>query len=178
MKAQRHPRTPRILEITPMVEADLELLRQPSARPSLTRIKDSHHNVARLLASGLPQWRVAQECGFSIGRLSILVNDPAIQELIAKYRDRVTEQWVENIDEFQRVAIGNMVKAERQLSEALEEADEDGGEKLPPKTLIAIVADRADRFGYGKKTLNTNINVDFAANLEAAIARTKKVSVA
>jgi len=44
-------------------------------------------------------------------------------------------------------------------------------EPLPMRDLIAITSDRADRFGYGKTQRNINLNVDFAAQLEAARKR-------
>jgi hypothetical protein len=55
-----------------------------------------------------------------------------------------------------------MNKAERQLEDHLDTADE-RDELLPVRELVAITTDRMDRFGYGKKSMNLNVNVDFAA---------------
>ena len=65
-----------------------------------------------------------------------------------------------------------MLVAERQIADRLEDAEEEGV-KLPLKDLLAISRDGADRFGYGKKSAVLNTNVDFAAILEQAIARSK-----
>ena len=143
-------------------------------RPGLQAIRDSHHRVARAFAAGLKLWEVAEVTGYSISRLSILRSDPAIEELIAGYRAQVTEEWREEQDALASLAVANMRKAERQLADRLDAADEEG-ETLPVRELVAIASDRMDRFGYSKKTVNTNINVDFAAKLEAAIARTREV---
>lgn len=158
-----------------MEEADLELLRKPSAAVRIQKLKDSHHQVARLIASGLPLYEVAERTGYSYQRIATLNVDPSVQELVANYRNMVNEAWRESIDEFQRNAIANMAKAERMLGDKLDAADE-GDETLSTRELVAITSDRMDRFGYGKKNMNVNVNVDFAAKLEAAIARTKKVA--
>src|SRR5690348_2312937 len=178
MKPQRNLRgnlPAKILEVRPLVEADLEYLRQPSATARDARLKDSHHQVARLLATGLKLWEVAERTGYSYARVMTLSVDPSVQELVANYRSMVSDSWRESIDELQRTAVSNMTKAERMLADKLDAADE-AGETLPTRELLAITSDRMDRFGYGKKNMNLNVNVDFAAKLEAAIARTRKVA--
>ena len=67
-----------------------------------------------------------------------------------------------------------MIKAERQISEHFEVADE-AGELLPLSKLDTISQGRMDRFGYGKKQTNLNVNVDFAAQLEKARQRSGRV---
>ncbi len=52
----------------------------------LKRIKERHHSVARQMASGLSQRMVAKLCGYTESYLSILLNNPAMQELIELYR--------------------------------------------------------------------------------------------
>ena len=92
-----------------------------------------------------------------------------MQELVANYRAKVDEEFVEGADAFFTLATQNMIAAERHIADAIAEA-EDAGELIPIRTALAISRDAADRFGYGKKTQNLNINVDFAAQLERAIA--------
>lgn len=143
--------------------------------PQVKVLRESHQKIARLLASGLKLYEVAQATGYSYSRVYVLSKDPALQELVARYRDMLIEDWREDEQTFQDLAMHNMVAAERQLSDKLDAADE-AGELLPTRELLAISSDRMDRFGYGKKNMNVNVNVDFAAKLEAAIARTKKVA--
>ena len=176
MNRQRNPNSCRILSVRPLVESDLEALRQPSKRVGLVRsLRDSHHNVARLFALGLSNTEIAERTGYGYNRISMFRSDPAMIELIAHYREMVTESFREEADSFMTTAVANMRKAERQLSDHLDKADE-ADELLPVRELVAITTDRMDRFGYGKKSMNLNVNVDFAAKLEAAIARTKKVA--
>ncbi len=158
-----------------LAAAELETLRGPRPKaPSVAKFRDSHHMVARLFASGLRPGQVADRCGYSRGRIQMLHNDPAFQELIAQYRGMVDEEFRENVDDFVTQATSNMVKAERMLADRLDQADEEG--ELPPvRDLVNIVSDRADRFGYGKRQTNLNVNVDFAAKLDQAIARSTRV---
>lgn len=53
---------------------------------SLKRIKERHHSVARLIASGVSQTLVAQFSGYDEQYLSVLLNNPAMTELITLYR--------------------------------------------------------------------------------------------
>ena len=168
--------SPRILGCRPMTEADLESLRLPPQRHDRVKnLRDSHHNVARLMASGMSNTEIALATGYTTQRIGRFRNDPSMVELVASYRAMITEDWLENQDHLAVLAVKNMVAAERQLSDKLDAADE-AGELLPTRELLAIAADRMDRFGYGKKSMNVNVNVDFAAKLEAAIARSKKVT--
>ena len=43
------------------------------------------------------------------------------------------------------------------------------------RELLAIAKDRADRFGYGPKSLRVNVQVGFAEQLDRAIERSAKV---
>lgn len=176
MRVQRKATSPRVLSVRSMTEDDLESLRLPSRRQGLVGpLRDSHHNIARLLALGLKNYEVADRTGFSESRVSVLSKDPAMLELIAQKRALVEDSFREEADAFMTNAVANMRKAERQLGDRLDAADE-AGAPLPVRELVAITSDRMDRFGYGKKSLNLNVNLDFAAKLEAAIARTKKVA--
>lgn len=148
----------------------------PDGRPlsgATQRFRDPHHRVARLFASGLRIGEVTERCGYSYQRVHTLHADPAFQNLIAKYRDQVDAAFVKNADDFYDQATSNMRKAEAMLAEKLEMAEE-AGEHLPTRDLIAISGDRMDRFGYGKKQTNLNVNADFASLLEKAIARSGK----
>lgn len=174
MNAQRKATSPRITgQVRTLVEADLERLREPSARDRLTRIRDSHHNIARLMASGLKLWEVASRTGFSVTRLSVLSRDPSIIELVAHYRNLITEDWREEQDSITADNLAALRVSSRMIRDQLEDADETG-EQVPLKTLLAIKADAADRFGYAKKTHQTNVNVDFAKLLEEARARSNR----
>lgn len=65
-----------------------ELARQPEQdNPNdLKRLKEKHHHVARLAADGLQHRLIAQVCGYTENYISILLNNPAMIELVELYR--------------------------------------------------------------------------------------------
>lgn len=161
----------------PLIAADLERLKEARYAPSTPqKLRDSHHMIARLRASGLRGFQIAERMGYSAVRVNDLLNSPAMEELVAKYRAKVDESFVENTDAFFEVATRNMLAAERHIADHIDALDE-AGELLPVRTALAISRDAADRFGYGKKSQQTNINVDFAASLERTIARSKAAAI-
>lgn len=166
---------PEIIAIRPMTREDVGLLadKRTIVQGAVARFRDPHHRVARLFAAGLRLGEVVERCGYSYNRVHTLSTDPAFQDLIAKYREKVDAEFVRNQDEFYEQATANMRKAEAMLAEKLEAAEE-AGEHLPTRDLIAISGDRMDRFGYGKRQTNLNVNADFASLLEKAIARSGK----
>lgn len=171
---------PEIISIRPLTREDLGMIEEKresddrSGGGAAARFRDPHHRLARLFAAGLRTDEVVERSGYSYGRVSQLKGTPAFEELIAKYREKVDAAFVANVDDFYDQATANMRMAERMIAERLEEADDEGGAAIPLKTLVDISGDRMDRFGYGKRQTNVNVNVDFAKQLEDAIARSGK----
>lgn len=174
----RIARDPTILNVRSLTRDDLMVLREPgrSHNPDyaggsvIERFRDPHHRLARLIAAGLSNGEIAGRTGMSHSRISQHRNSPAFEDLIAKYRGKVDAAFEREQDEYAKLATGNMLKAESMLAEKLEEHEENG--TLPPvRELIAISRDAADRFGYGKRQTNLNVNADFASMLEAARKR-------
>lgn len=137
------------------------------------RLKESHHEVARFIAAGFEYSRIGTLTGYSYNRIHTLADSPAMKELVAHYRAKIDESFIAAQDAYYDLATRNMLAAERHLSDRIAELDEDG-ELLPVRDAIAISRDAADRFGYGKKQTNLNVNADFAAMLEKAIERSGK----
>lgn len=159
---------------TPLAREDLEILHQGNRQTSsIKRLRASHHKIARLAAYGFDNRAIAAQTGYSRERVGQLLHAPAMRELIAVYMDKIEEQEKEDLDAYLSLKTSNMIAAERHISDQIAELD-DAGELLPIKTALAISADGADRTGYGKREVRTNINVDFAAMLEKAIKRSGK----
>lgn len=159
-----------IVAVTPLTKDDLARLREPRRATTIKRLKESHHFLARLFASGMDCADVAKRTGFTYARVKRHYDSPAFKELIAQYRTMYNEAWLETVDDYQDLVYGNMIKAELQIADKLAEAEEQD-EILPVRELIAISRDAADRMGYGKKSTNVNVNVDFASRLENAVRR-------
>lgn len=165
----------KVFEVRELTKEDLPTLREPRVAVSAPkRFRDPHHRLAKLLAFGLRLNDAAAKAGYSYTRAHTLSIDPSFRELVARYAKQMTDSFAESIDDYTELATSNMLKAERMLAEKLDEADENA-ETLPVRELIAISRDAADRFGYGKKQTNVNVNVDFASQLERAIQRSGKI---
>lgn len=144
----------------------------PGAEPAVKRLRDTHHMVARLFAMGLRPRAVAERTGYSLARISTLRQDPAFEELIACYRQDVDQSWREELDDYFGLATKARNTAVRMICDQLEDAEETG-EKIPIRTLVTLNADLADRTGFGKRSTQVNLNVDFAAQLDRAIKRSR-----
>ena len=165
----------RLASVRPLSRDDLQHLRVPRTKINTPmKLRDSHHRIARLVATGLRLIDIQAKTGYSYARIRDLSRSPAFEELVAQYRKSVDAAFIAGIDDYYDMATQNMLKAERMIADKLDEADE-LGETLPVRDLVTISRDAADRFGYGKKQTNTNINVDFAAAMEKAIARSGKL---
>ena len=121
---------PEILSVRPLTREDLALVVDKrlgdDGRPingAVRRFRDPHHRVARLFASGLRVGEVVERSGYSYNRVKTLYDDPAFQQLIAKYREKVVSSFVANADEFYDLATSNMRKAETMIAERLEKAE-------------------------------------------------------
>lgn len=173
---------PEILEVRPLTREDLAILVDQPRGPAENRVgsghvqklRDPHHRLARLIAAGLRTDEVIARSGYSAQRIHSLKANQTFIELIETYRDKVNAAFEREQETFVEIATKNMVTAERMLEEKLEIHEEEG--TLPSiRELMSIRSDSADRLGYGKKNTTLNVNVDFAAKMEAAIQRSRGV---
>lgn len=165
---------PDIKSIRPLTREDLEEIKAKRTLPVVARFRDPHHRVARLFAAGLRHTAVAEATGYSLARLYTLTADPAFQNQIAEYRADVHTAFVSAEEEHYAMATEVNRKALRHIAEAFDKADEEG-ELIPIDKSLRVFADTADRVGIQKRSTNVHVNLDFAAKLEAAIARSGKV---
>lgn len=164
-----------VTSVSELTREDLAKLQAP--RATLTtpqKLRESHHQVARLLALGLAHTAIAEATGYSVQRVSQLGAAPAMQELVARLRERADETTVEAMTDYNNQVARRRNAAERHLIDYIDRLD-DEGEIMPPKLALALAADGADRTGFGKQSTRVNVNEDFAAKLEAAIGRSGKV---
>lgn len=160
---------PEITNIREVSRGDLAHLTAKREPKSIQSLRDNHHRVARAIASGLSNAEVAATCGISMSRVTTFRADPTSADLIAHYRGVLTAEWAQQ-DTVVEYLRSNALKAQAMLSDKLDEAAEKG-EFLPTRDLLGIAELGLDRTGYGKVNKNLNVNVDFAARLEAARSR-------
>lgn len=149
-----------------------EVATTPRSRaPTVVRLRDTHHMLARLVAMGLRPGEIAMRTGYSLGRVSVMQGDPAFKELVASYRESVDDSWRNSTDEYFESASAVRTVSMRLIRDRLEEAEPGD---IPLNHLLAIHADTADRTGYPKRKESVNLNVDFAARLEQAVRRSNE----
>lgn len=139
-----------------------------AARPrELTRLRDSHHQVARLIAAGLRTEEVSRISGYSPSRLAWLQNqDPAFKELVAFYRlDREETQM--NVE-------ARLLGVALDAVQTFHERMLDEPETISPATVLEAAKVLLDRAGYAPvtKSVNKNLNLNIGAKFDAAKERT------
>ena len=164
-----------ILSVRVMTRDDWASIR-PTSAGRIQKIRDSHHIIARLISTGMTLREVAENTGYSISRISILRNTPSVIELIEHYRNLDTGAWLKGRDLYNDQLLRLRMKAARQMEEQLDSADE-SDEPIPLNRLISIMDSTSDRTGYHRKSSTENININYAMNLEKAIARVKSIKV-
>lgn len=171
MKAQRHPNSPYIRDVRPMVRADIESLRQLSARPRVAKLRDSHYQMIRMFAAGLTNAEVASQMGYTISRVSLLRNSPAIREQVDRFHHHADATAQEAIDSIVRMQTEIAAKGLRQTLDKIEDGE------LSDSLTLRAVDSALDRIGYHRKSTKENINIDFAAKVEAAYHRSRQIKL-
>lgn len=168
------PAKPReIISATEMTKEDLGRLHEPRRQPVISRIRDSHHYLAMLFAFGLDIREVAKRVGYSYERVRRIRGTPSFGKLVDDMRPTVLGQRLEDLDLFSHASSRNMLRAELMIADRLADAEETG-DLVPIRELVAITSDRADRFGYPKKSVSANVNIDWIGRMERAVRRSGK----
>jgi hypothetical protein len=159
-------KTPRVLGVRPLTREDMLVLQDK--RPVQNRpkaLRETHHRLARMVAAGMRTDEILRLTGFSYTRYHTLKHDPAFTELVTQYRGKVDEAWERSLDEVYETETSNLRRMVHMVADHLDEAEETNV-KIPLKELFIGIGDRADRFGYSKKIVNRNENLDFAKMME------------
>lgn len=138
----------------------------PLAAKPLKAIRDSHHALARCLASGMSEGDASLTTGYSPGRISVLKADPQFQDLLTFYRS----QAVDAVADFRARMADMGLDALAELRDRMEEKPED----FSPSLLREIVKDMADRTGHAPQrgpTSVTQVNIGLSDRIARARER-------
>lgn len=158
-------------EVTAVYSRDLQVsdltmaATAPVKAPPLSKIRDSHHALARVLATGTSEGDASIITGYSPGRISVLKADPQFQELLAFYRETATDV----VADFRARMADLGMDALNELRDRLEEKPED----FSPGLLKDIVRDLADRTGYAPQRGPTTVN-NLQINLTEQMAKARE----
>jgi hypothetical protein len=153
-------------EARELEEHDLLRLAEPreTTAPPIKKLRERHHALARMLASGLAPGEAGIACGYSGSRVSILQGDPAFKELVGHYRAGAAERYFD----------GHSVMAELHIDavEELRERLEDDAESFSHGQLMELAKLTADRTGFGPSVKSeVNVKIGLADKLAAGRAR-------
>src|SRR6516162_826181 len=126
-------------ELAPEDLAILEL--EPVKQPALKRIRDSHHALARVLASGITNVEASAITGFDSTYISILKNDPSFNELLAYYAEHEAAQQADLRE--------RMVVMALDVGQELRDRVLNAPENIEFNDLRNLFKDLADRTGHG-----------------------------
>lgn len=135
---------------------------EPGKVVSLKNTKNSHHQVARLLAAKEEIVTISAITGYSPARVHQLKADPLFQELLSHYERVEAELYKDaRADMHARLSAIGFDSIETLHERLLENPD-----GFTNKELLAIVEATADRTGYGKtSTLNANVTFGLDAGV-------------
>lgn len=163
----RQPKPLNVEFVRELSVADLQMAATvtQTAKP-LSKIKDSHHALARCLATGMKEGEASLVTGYSPSRISVLKADPQFQDLLAFYRSTATDV----VADFRARMVDMGLDALTELRDRLEDHPED----FPPGLLNEIVRTMADRVGHAPQrgpTAVTQINIGLADRMAKARER-------
>ena len=150
-------------DLTPADFSAPAVVTQTSA--PLVKIRDAHHALARVLATGIGEGEASLITGYSPSRISILKNDPQFQELLSFYRSTGTSQVADMRERMTNLGL----TAISELQERLEENPTD----FSPALLKDIAKDMADRVGHAPKAASGGGNVNVNINLNDRMAEAR-----
>lgn len=120
----RRPARPVALEVErELTEEDLEALESKdspalsAAQGTLASISFAHHQLARLVAQGLPNPEVSLLTGYSTAYISLLKGDPAFAELLAYYALQEEAKHVDVMERMRTLGLSTMDELQRRLAE-------------------------------------------------------------
>lgn len=155
-----------------LTAVDLDALGRGAAGPvkQISKIRDSHHLVARLLAESHTPMEASAITGYTTARILQLRNDPTFQELIEFYRQNLNLAARNMAERMESLGIDMIMEIQERL--------EDKPETFSNAELMKGVALTADRTGYGPRTTQVNVNVNLAERVEAARRRVLDLKIA
>jgi hypothetical protein len=137
------------------------------AAPAVTRLRDSHHAAARLIARGLNETEISHITGYALSRISSLKRDPLFAELVDAYRldQRDTQRDLE------AMWLGVAADYGQHIHEQLL----DNPDGVPIGVALDVFKAFADRAGMSPVTrsVNNNLNVNIGDRLDRARSRVR-----
>jgi hypothetical protein len=139
-----------------------------STTPSLLKIRHQHHQLAQLLARGHSQTHASFLSGYSVSRISILLQDPMFQNLVAYYQGTEELAHIEVMERMQALGISTLDELQARMEENPDKFQNRELMELAELTLVKAMQRKA---GSGAGAVGSgggvNINVKFVGAAQA-----------
>lgn len=126
-----------------------------SKAPGIKKLREAHHQAARLLANGSRPGEVSAMTGFSLSRLSTLQADPTFAELQAHYAEVANTRFA---DVQERMVVLGLSASEELLERIIESPD-----SVTNKELREILQAALDRGGHSPVTRKESVTAVLTA---------------
>lgn len=156
-----------VRELGEVTESDIALLAGSRGieTPSVKKLRDRHHALAKCLAGGMSEAEASLVTGYDPSRISILKKDPAFKQLLAEY-GKVRDGCFADFQE--RAGVVSL-----EYLNILADLAEDNPESVSPMFALEVVKTLADRTGHAPvaKSVQVNATVDLTERLARARQR-------
>lgn len=148
---------------------DIELLENPppvGSVPSIPEIRHQHHQIAGLLARGIPNTEISLITGYSQSFISTLRNAPDMKELVGYYAGMAEERTVDALARLRQLGITAVEELQTRVNEAPEKFTSGMLMELTELGLLkplAAAANAKSGMGAGGGTGGVQINLNFKA---------------
>lgn len=145
---------------------DLEALTQPpvvGTGPSIPQIRHQHHQLAGLIAKGLPNTEISLITGFSPSYISMLKNAPDMRELVDYYQKQAEERTVDALARLRALGIAGVEELQLRLNDSPEKFTAGQLMDLVEIGLIKPMDSAANRQAQGSGSSGIQINLNFKA---------------
>jgi hypothetical protein len=113
-----------------------------SSYRTLKHIRHNHHQLARLMALGVPQEEISLITGYSPAYISRIKSDPTFEALVDYYHNQRDEVFVDVVDRMKTLGLASIDELQRRLED---EPDEWSRRELMELTELMLVKPAAAR---------------------------------
>jgi hypothetical protein len=156
-----------ILSIEPLDAATKATRGRP--RGAVGRIRQMHHDVARMFAAGMKVTEIARLMSRTPATIRNWLNSPLMAEAVAEYEEEAAVVVKDAMARRQQLVAEASTKAREEIRDRI--FDDAERSAMPLSALLKIAADGDDRTGLGKMETRLNIQADIGEQLREARER-------
>lgn len=108
-----------VTAVRPLAEADLPALQAPApvgSSPSIPEIRHQHHQIAGLIARGVPNAEISAITGYSPSFISVLRNAPDMKELVSYYAEMAEERTIDGLARLRALGLASVEELQSRLN--------------------------------------------------------------